>query len=180
MTEVAAFAAWLGAAVIVLSDGRRGLALGLALITVAFTLLAWMGGERIAAVALLFGGAVAVVQRLRTGLDVWRVMPPGSTPRLVLAIGGGLLALWIATSVMTGAGAPLRFAALGVVGLMGSRVLMADIKPAAVLTSLAALALSVAVASGMADTGLGPSPYIAAAVIALGISLIKVQDTNGG
>lgn len=164
---------------IVLSDGRRGLALGLALITVAFTLLAWVGGERLAAMALLFGGAVAVIQRLRTGPDVWRVMPPGSTPRLVLAIGGGLLALWIANSVMTGAGAPLRFAALGVVGLMGARVLMAEIEPEAVLTSLAALALSVAVASGMADTGLGPSPYIAAAVIALGISLIRVPETNG-
>jgi hypothetical protein len=179
VTEVAALAAWLGAAVIVLSDGRRGLALGLALITAAFTVLAYLGGEHLAAVALLFGGAVAVIQRLRTGPDVWRLMPPGSTPRLLLAIGGGLLALWIATSVMTGTGAPRRFAALAVLGLMGARVLMAEIEPAAALTSLAALALSVAIASGMADTGLGPSPYIAAAVIALGISLIRAPDING-
>ena len=27
----------------------------------------------------------------------WAMMPPGSTPRLVLAIGAGLVALWIAT-----------------------------------------------------------------------------------
>jgi hypothetical protein len=179
VSEIASFAAWLGAALIVLSDGRRALGLGLALITAAFTVLAWVGGERLAAAALFVGGAVAVIQRLRTGSDVWGVMPPGSTPRLILSISGGLLALWFATSVMTGPGAPLRFAALCVVGLMGARVLITEAEPAAVLTALAALVLSVAIASGMADTGLGPSPYIAAALIALGISIIRVPETDG-
>jgi hypothetical protein len=161
---------------IVVSDGRRALALGLALITVAFTVMAWVGGERVAAVALLFAGAVAVIQRLRAGRDVWGVMPPGSTPRLVLSISGGLLALWIATSVMTGDGAPLRFAVLSVVGMMGARLLMTDCEPAAALTALVALALSVAIGSGISDTGLGPSPYIAAALIALGISFIRLPE----
>jgi hypothetical protein len=176
--EVAAFAAWLGAAVIVLSDGRRGLALGLAVTTVAFTVIAWADGERLGAAALLLGGAVATIRRLRTGRDVWGVMPPGSTSRLVLAIAGGLLALWIATSVMTGVGAPQRFVALSVIGLMGARVLTDD-DPAAVLTALAALALSVAMASGLADTPPGPSPYIVAALIALGIAVIRVEIPSG-
>jgi hypothetical protein len=181
VSEAAAFAAWLGAALIVLSEGRRGLALGLALVTVAFTVLALVGGERLAAVVLLLGGGVAAIQRLRTGRDVWGLMPPGSTASLVLSIAGGLLALWIATSVMTGPGAPLRFAALSVLGLMGARVLTVS-EPATMLTALAALALSVAMAAGVAETGPGPSPYIAAALIAAVISVLRVPDsaeTNG-
>jgi hypothetical protein len=172
---IAAFAAWLGAAVIVLSDGRRGLALGLAMTTVAFTVLAWGDGQRLGAVALLLGGAIATIQRLRTGRDEWGMMPPGSTPRLVLAIAGGLLALWTVTSVMTGPGAPLRFAGLSVIGLMASRVVTGS-DTGTVLTAVAALALSVGVASGMADTGAGQSPYIAAALIAIGVSVIRVQQ----
>lgn len=174
MIEVAAFVAWLGAAVIVLSDGRRGLALGLALTTVSFTVLAWADGEWLGAAALLLGGVVAAIQRLRTGRDFWGVMPPGSTSRLALSVAGGLLALWIATSVMTGVGAPQRFVALTVIGLMGARVLI-DNEPAVVLTALAALALAVATASGLADTPPGPSPYVVAAMIALGVSVIRVE-----
>ena len=92
VSEVAAFFAWAGAALIVLSDGRRGLALGLALIAPGFAVLALVAGESLAAVAILLGGAFAAVQRLRTGPDVWGLMPSGSTSRLLLSIAGGLLA----------------------------------------------------------------------------------------
>ncbi len=179
MTEAAAFAAWLGAAVIVLSDGRRGLALGLAVTTLAFAVLAWVvGRDALAAAAVLLGGGAAVILRLRAGADVWGVMPPGSTPRLVLSIAGGLLALWISTTLMTDPGAQLRFAALSVVGLMGARALTAT-ESGAVLTALAALALAVAVAAGMADTGPGPAPFVVAALIAAGVSAIRIIEPNG-
>jgi hypothetical protein len=178
VTAAAAFVAWLGAAAIVLSDGRRGLALGLALTTVGFVLLAWIGGDHLAAAAVLLGGGVAAAQRLRTGPDVWGVMPAGSTARVVLCIAGGLLALWIATSVMTGPGAPLRFAVLSVLGLMAARA-VGEAENAALLTSLAALALSVAVAASLADVSPGPAPYVAAALIAGGVSFIKVRVANG-
>jgi hypothetical protein len=98
--------------------------------------------------------------------------------RLVLSIAGGLLALWIATSVMTGSGAPLRFAALAVLAMMGARIL-AEMEPAALLTALAALAMAVAVGAGIADTGPGPSVYIAAAASAIALSLIRVQASDG-
>jgi hypothetical protein len=178
VSEAAAFAAWLGAAVIVLSDGRRGLALGLALTTAGFGVLAWVDSPLLAAAAVLAGGAVAAAKRWRSGPDGWGVMPPGSTPRLILSIVGGLLALWIATSVMTGPGAPLRFAALSVLGLMGARALVTESEPAALLTALAALALSVAMASGLAATGAGPSLYIVAGLIALGVSVVRVAELN--
>ena len=178
MTAVAAFAAWLGAATIVLSDGRRGLALGLALTTVAFAVLVWAGGQPLAAGALLLGGAVAVFRRLQAGREGWAMMPPRSTPRLVLSIAGGLLALWISTSVMTGAGAPLRFAALSVLAMMGARIL-AEMESAALLTALAALAMAVAVGAGIADTGPGPSVYIVAAATVLALSLVTVRASDG-
>ncbi len=176
MTEAAAFTAWLGAALIVLSDGRRGLALGLALIAVAFAALAWVGGDMRAAAALFAGGAVAAVQRLRSGRDGWGVMPPGSTPRLILAIVAGVLALWIAASITTGPGAPLRFATLAVLGLMGARVLDGR-DPAVVLTAVAGMTLALAMATGLAATPPGPAPYIAAALITAGVSVLRVADS---
>jgi hypothetical protein len=178
VSAAAAFAAWLGAALIVLSEGRRGLAAGLALVTVGFAGLALAAGEAEAAVALFAGGGLAAVQRLRTGRDEWGLMPPGSTARLVLAAAIGLLALWISTSLMTGPGAPLRFAALSVLGLMAARVLTPSAPPA-VLTALAALALSVAVAAGGADTSPGPAVYVLAAIVAGGISMIRVGEVDG-
>jgi hypothetical protein len=177
MTAVAAFAAWLGATTIVLSDGRRGLALGLGMTTAAFAALVWAGGQPLAAAALVLGGSVAVAMRLRAGREGWAIMPPRSTPRLVLSIAGGLLALWISTSVMTGPGAPLRFAALSVLAMMGARIL-AEMEPAALVTALAALAMALAVGAGIADTGPGPSVYIVAAATVLALSLIRVRTTD--
>jgi hypothetical protein len=178
MSAAAAFAAWLGAALIVLSEGRRGLALGMALITIGFAALAQAGGGAWAASAMLMGGGFATGRRFRSGNDVWGLMPPGSTARLVLAAAVGLLALWISTSLMTGPGAPLRFAALSVVGLMAARVLTPS-APLAVLTALAALALAVAVAAGVAATSPGPALYVLAAIVAAGISVIRVGEVDG-
>lgn len=178
MSAAAAFAAWLGAALIVLSEGRRGLAVGMALVTAGFATLALAAGQVEGAAALVAGGVIAVVQRLRSGSDTWGVMPSGSTARVVLAAAVGLLALWISTSVMTGPGASVRFAALSVLGLTAARVLTPSEPPAA-LTALAALALSVAVASGVAGTAPGPAVYVLSAIVAGGLSLIRVRDIHG-
>ena len=178
MSAAAAFIAWLGAALLVLSEGRRALALGMALITVGFAVLAQAGGGALAASAILVGGGFATGRRFRSGPDVWGLMPPGSTARLVLAVAVGLLALWISTSVMTGPGASVRFAALSVLGLMGARVLTAS-EPAVVLPALSALALSVAIAAGAASTGPGPALYVLAGIVAGAISLIRLREPNG-
>lgn len=177
MTEAAAFTAWLGAAIMVLADGRRGLALGLGLISAAFAALAWAGGDRLAAAVLLAGGGVAAVQRLRSGIDGWGLMPPGSTPRLILVIVAGFLALWIAASITGGPGAPLRFATLTVLGLMGARVLEGR-DPAALLTAVAGMALALAMAAGLAATPPGLAPYVAAALIAAGTSVVRVAEPD--
>ena len=173
-----AFVAWLGAALIVLSDGRRGLALGLALITLAFTGLAWAGGETFGAGVLFAGGAVASGLRLRSGgQDGWGLMPPGSTPRLVMCIAAALVALWFAASVTFGGGAPVRFAGLAVIGLMGGRALSSG-DTAVVLSAVAGLALALAGATAMAATSPGPSPYILGALLAAGVMILPRSAPN--
>jgi hypothetical protein len=172
---VAAFAAWAGASLIVLADGRRALAVGLGLIAAALAFLAWQPGGWPATTAIVVGGAIAAILRWRTGPTGWGVMPPGSTSRLVLSTVAGILGLWFAASLTSGAGGPLRFAALVVLGVTAMRVLTSTV-PAVVLTSVASLAFAVAAASGMAPGGPGPALFVAAALIAVGASLLRVAE----
>src|SRR5207245_4048650 len=93
---------------IVLADGRRSLALGAALATAGVALVVFQGAGLIDAGALALGGAAMVGRRITDGPGGWQLMPPGSTPRLVLCIAAGLLAVWIAFSGPTGAAAAPR------------------------------------------------------------------------
>jgi hypothetical protein len=174
----AALLAWLGAAMIVLADGRRGLAAGLGLLALAFSLLAIAGGEAVAGIAVGVGGAIAAFQQWRRGPAGWGIMPPGSTPRLVLCVASGLVALWIAASITTGSGAPLRFAVLVVIGMMGMRVLTARDTPA-VITAVAGLALALAGASGLAAGSPGLLPYFAGALAAAGSTFMPQAGPHG-
>ena len=170
---VAAFVAWAGASLIVLSDGRRGLGLGIALTALAIAVIVWAtAGPRDAAL-IAIGGAAAAGRRLMTGKDAWGIMPPGSTPRLILCIGAGLLGLWIGLGVTSGHSAALRFAVLVVVGLAGARVLSTDDSDAQ-LSAVAAVALAVAAAAGLASDAPGAWPYAAAALVAAGASWLPV------
>jgi hypothetical protein len=178
VTEVAGLAAWVGAAVIVLAEGRRGLAAGIGLVALGFTVLAWTDGLWPAGAILLAGGAVSVFELLRTGPQQWGLMPPASTPRLILAVVVGILSLWVAASVTTGPGASLRFASLAVLGLMAGRLLQSQ-SSIAVLTAAAALALALAGASGLAPNGAGLAPYLFGAVIAAGALLLPAAESRG-
>ena len=164
---IAAFAAWAGASLIVLADARRGLALGLALTTLAIAVVVWSTSGALEAAFIAIGGLVAAARRLMVGDDAWGIMPPGSTPRLILCIGAGLLALWIGLGVMGGASPALRFTVLIALGLAGARILSSD-DSRAQLTALAVIALVIAAAAGLSAESPGPWPYGAAALIAAG------------
>src|SRR2546428_1044141 len=144
----AALVAWLGMSLVVLADGRRGLALGAALATAGVALIVFQGATAIDAGVLALGGAVMTARRLTNGPDGWQLMPPGSTPRLVLCIAAGLLVLWTAFSVTTGAGAALRVAVMPVAGLGGARGLSRG-RRSVLLTSVGLLALAIAAIAGM-------------------------------
>ena len=164
----AAFVAWLGASVVVLSDGRRGLALGTALATLALAATALADAGPIGAIALGVGGVAAAARRLMVGTPGWGIMPPGSTPRFILCVAGGLIALWIGLGVTSGHSSALRFSVLTVTGLAGARLLSSD-QPEVLLTAVALLALALAAAAGLTAGGPAMWPCLLAAVIACAV-----------
>ena len=105
-------------------------------------------------------------------------MPPGSTPRMILAVIAAILSLWVAASVTTGPGGSLRFASVAVLGLMAARLLQAQ-AASPVLIAAAALALALAGASGIGDTQRGLAPYVSGALIAAGASFLPVREPRG-
>lgn len=165
MELAAAFLAWLGASVVVLADGRRGLAAGVAIATAGLAAFALLEAGPFAAVAVAVGGAAAVARRVSSGPPGWSIMPAGSTPRLVACVAGGLVALWVGFAVMTGAGGGVRFAAMAAIGLAGARVLWTE-DASVVRTALAVLAPAMAVAASLAAIAPGVWPYAAAALVA--------------
>lgn len=117
--------AWLGATLVALSEARRGLALGLALAGLGLGLAVDMSQGLVAAGGLALAGLVSGLLNLRDGPSGWGLLPPGSTPRVVLS------ALALAASVLVGGafqggpGAAARVAALAAGSIAGVRLLTA-------------------------------------------------------
>lgn len=175
MSDVAAFAAWVGGAVIVLADARRGLAAGLALIAVAAAGLTWAAGDIAGGIVLLAGGLVAAGLRFKIGPDGWGLMQPGSTPRLLFTVIAGLVVLWIAVAVTSGASSGgLRFGAVAILVLLTGRLLQGG-APVALLTATSGLALALGVVSGPLEPGGGIAYYVIAALVAAGVSAMPVS-----
>lgn len=178
MSIGAAFAAWLGGSILLLGDGRRGLALGLAVLTAGLALFALDARDIPTAVALALGGAAAAALRLRSGPEGWGLMRPGSTPRILLAIVTGVLALYFAASLATGDGAAVRFGWLVAMALSAGRVLQTS-EPAASVTAACALALSIGAAAAIAPASSGVAAAIVAAVIAVGVAALPQTNPRG-
>lgn len=168
LEPAAAFLAWLGASLVVLADGRRGLALGTILAAAGIAVLALQSAGPIASGAIAVGGAIAAGRRLASGPEGWEIMPPGSTARLVLCIADGLVALWIAISITSGPGAALRFTVLSVVVLAGARALWSE-DAAVLLTATGLLALAAGAATGVTTASPSAWPYVTAGLIAAAI-----------
>ena len=175
MTEAAAVIAWLGGALIVLADRRRGLAGGLAVMAVGLGVLAVEGGQQLGGVALLAGGAIAAVLRFRSGPGGWGLLQPGSTPRMILTVVVGLLALWVGASVTSGDGASLRVASLACLGLMAARILEGADRAVA-LSAVSGLALALGAAAGLAEGGSESAAYVIAGLIAAGVAALPVAE----
>ena len=174
MEIAAAATAWLGASVVVLADGRRGLAGGLAIATLGLTILAFIDAAPLAAGILLLGGSAASARRAFAGPPGWAIMPAGSTPRLVTCVAGGLLALWVGIVVTSGDGGAVRFAVLAVIGLAGARSLWSE-DPSVILTAVAVLVLGVAVGASLSEFSPGVWPFALAAILAASTSWIPFK-----
>jgi hypothetical protein len=159
----------LGASLIVLADGSRGMAAGVGFATAGLAVIAWQSAGIAPALAILVGGTVVALQHQRSPDETWGMMPAGSTPRLILCVATGLVSLWVATSVTLGPGIAQRFAVLVVVGLMAARILTSQHVPV-VLGAVAVLALTVAEGAGFGAQSVWP--YVAAGLIACGVALV--------
>lgn len=178
MTVAAAVAAWLGGSIVLLSDGRRGLALGMAILASGLAALAFIADDVPAAIALLVGGAGAAALRLRSGREGWGVMPAGSTPRLILSIVAGLLSLWLAAAVTTGPGAGLRFAVLTTLALLVARLLQGA-EPAASATAASGIALALGAGTVMIPSAAPDAACILAGVVAAGLQAFPRGEAHG-
>jgi hypothetical protein len=177
VSEAAAFAAWLGGAIVVLADGRRGLALGLALMAAGLGGVAFGAGEQLTGAVLLAGGVVAAALRLRTGPEGWGLMQPGSTPRIILTLVIGLVALYFAASLSSAEGAALRFAAMACIALACARLLQGAERGAA-LTAASGLVLALGAGSVLGSSGSAPAAVVAA-LIAAGTSALPAAEPHG-
>ena len=157
-----------------LADGRRGLAVGAATAALGLAVIVLQGTGALEAGVLMAGGVVASARRFGSGPSGWRIMPAGSTPRFILCVAVGILAVWFALAATTGRDPALRFAAVSVIALSGARALSGG-QPAVALTAVAVLSLAVGAASGFDVTAPALWPCLAAAIVSAGVCSLPLN-----
>lgn len=168
---------WLGASLVVVADGRRGLAAGILLSTLGLAALAFVTAGAVAAAAIAAGGVIAAVRRSISGPAGWEVLAPGSTPRLVLCIATGLVAFWIADAVTSGPVASLRFALMSGIALSAARVL-STAEPAAQLSAVAIVALCAASVGAIGSTEPDVWPYLVGGMVAALLGWLPLRSRS--
>ena len=174
LNGAAGFVAWAGVSLVVLADGRRGLALGVAVAAAGLAVFAWQAAGPPAAAAILGGGLIAAAGRLRSGAPGWEIMPAGSTPRIVLCVATALVSLWLAVVITTGPGGALRFSAFVSLILTPARILWSDVQ-AVDLTAAVLLALAVGVASASGSSSPDTWAFVAAGAVAAALAWLPAR-----
>jgi hypothetical protein len=154
--------AWLGVTLVSVAEGRRGVALGLAVAAGGLAGAAAAAGQPpLGATALLAGGLVAAALRLRGGGPGWNLLPPGSTPRLMASLVALVGAALVAGSETASPSGAVRIAGLVAAALAVARILTTGRRWAA-LGAGSALALGLGSLGGL--TGLVAGAAVAAAL----------------
>ncbi|MDQ6918256.1 MAG: hypothetical protein M3Z98_02735 [Candidatus Dormibacteraeota bacterium] len=145
--------AWLGAAVLVLSDARRGLAVGLLVAAVGLAVTRVAEGDPVDAGLLVAGGLLAALIGLRRNpRRGWGLLPAGSTPRIVLSIVVGGVALWLALGMLDSPGDPQTRAGAVIVMALGAGRLLAVRDPRCALSAASLIALGAGTLAALATT----------------------------
>jgi hypothetical protein len=176
LAAAAVVVAWLGGAFLVLSDARRGVALGVALYAVGLAVTLY--GTPPAALALGLAGLAAAALRLRDGAPQWGTLPPGSTPRLLLCVVSGVLAGFVGASILEGPGpAPVRIVIL-LGGAMGAARLLSTLRREAALASTSAMTLAVGAAAAVSGGRTASTVVAAAAVAAVLLGVLPAAESE--
>jgi hypothetical protein len=145
--------AWLGAAVLVLSDARRGLAVGLLLAAIGLAGIRAGEADAVdAGILLVFGLLASVIVLRRCPRRGWGLLPPGSTPRIVFSIVVGGLALWLGLGALDTPGDPPARAAAIIVMALGAGRLLSVRDPRAALAAASLIALGAGTLEALATT----------------------------
>jgi hypothetical protein len=174
--------AWLGASVLVLSDARRGLSVGLLLAAIGLAVVRLVEGDNLDALLLFAGGLLSSYIGLRRNpRRGWGLLPPGSTPRIVLSFVVGGVALWLGVGMLDSPGeAPARAAALIVMALGAGR-LLAVRDPRSALAAASLIALGVGTVAALATTD--ATGALIGSVAAVALNLIPTapdSEAQGG
>jgi hypothetical protein len=168
---------WLGASLIVIADGRRALATGIALTAAGLAVLALLTAGLPAAAALAVGGAIAAARRFVAGPPGWSILPPGSTPRLVLCVATAIVAFWVAAGVTGGPHGSLRFAVIVGLALATARTLSAT-EQTVLLSAVAILALSATSVAAIGSAEPSIWPYLAGGLVAALIGWLPLRTVS--
>ena len=163
--------AWFGGAVLVVSDARRGLAVGLVLSAAGLALAAGFAGAPLAAAVVAMGAVAAAVAGLRgDARRGWGVLQVEPTPRIVLAVVVGGAALWFGAGLLDDPGqAAARGAAAIAIALGGGR-LLGEREPRSVLSAAALIALGAGLLASLAAQSVAGATVGALAAVALNLA----------
>jgi hypothetical protein len=170
-----ALLAWVAMSVLVLSEGRFGLAVGL--VGAAVGLAATLAGSPLPALVLGAAGAAAGALRARDGQPGWGVLPPGSTPRVILCVVAGAGCAWVGGGLLTGPQAPARAAVIALAVMAAARLLTTHRRGAA-LASGAALALATGALGALASGESAPVLAAAGGAVALVLALLPAAEAQ--
>lgn len=173
---------WLGASILVLSDARRGLAVGVLAASLGVALAVAVQDGPVDGGLLAAGGVLAAVASLRRNpRRGWGLLQGPSTPRVVICVVVGGAGLWLALGMLDSPGqAEARAAALVVIALGAGRLLgEREARAALAAASLAALGAG-ALAAMSSGT---PAAAVVGAAAALALNLLPTPaegELEGG
>jgi hypothetical protein len=166
---LAAGLAWLGASTTALSEGRRGLALGVALSGAGLAGVSVTNDPPGAAV-LAFVALLAALLRLRDGSAGWGLLPPGSTPGIVASVAVLVASILLAGTVLQGPNSASTVAALAVALVSATRLLSTRSRQVALAVG-STLALALGAFGGLGDA-------VAGGLVALALSAIPAAEVE--
>jgi hypothetical protein len=168
-----AVGAWAGGALLVFSEGRRGLAAGVA--ATGLGLAASLVTHPLPAILIAAASVLAAALRLRDGRPGWAVLPPGSTPRLMLAVLTGVLGAFAGATLMTAPEPAAARVAIVVAGALATARLLSTSRRGPALAALSGLCLVLAALEAIISPA-SPALVAAPALAAVAIGLLPATE----
>jgi hypothetical protein len=173
---------WLGASILVLSDARRGIGVGLLLAVLGLTLTVTIQAGPADGGLLAAGGLLAVGASLRRNpRRGWGLLQGPSTPRVILCVVIGGAGLWLGLGMIDSPGQPEARAAATVMIALGAGRLFAEREARSGLAAASLIALGAGALAAMSSAT--PAGALVGAVTAVALNLLPTpaeESPEGG